>query len=296
MIALAVYSIIAALLVLVAGRKDAARDPRLTFSLLIFLALIPLMGAFLPKFEILRASTIADQETNFSWMTLITVIWLGGVLFSLTRLIISAILLSRLKNSGAEIDILDGVKILELDHLRSPVAAGIFHRVIFVPPSWKNWQKEERQIVLSHELEHHRRRDPLWRLCVELARAALWYHPLAHWMANRFALQCEFACDEAVIRGGTDPKRYARLLCDFAEERVKSPFAIAIADPSSLEKRVERIFKPTTHAGKLTFALFVLIGIFSAFALSMTGSKNPTNMDRAEVELRLNANPFPGEP
>lgn len=294
-ITLVIYSIITVLLVLLAGRKDAARDPRLTFSLLICMAFIPLMGALLPKFEILPTASTSLRESNFSWMTLISVIWISGSLIALTRLVTAAISLSKLKSRSKEIDTINGVKIFEVENLRSPVAAGIVQRVVFVPPSWSIWQKDERQIVLSHELEHHRRRDPLWRLCVELARAALWYHPLAHWMANRFTLQCEYACDEAVIRNGIEPKRYASLLCDFAESRVNSPFCIAIADTSSLEKRVQRVFKPANPAGKLSFVLLVLFGISSAFALSMIGNQL-SNIDQEEIQTRLDANPFPGEP
>jgi len=295
MIALVIYSILTLVLVLLAGRKDAARDPRLTFSLLICMAFIPLLGALLPKFEILPTTSATLQESEFSWMALISVIWLGGSLFAITRLVAAAISLRRLKSRSKEIDTINGVKIFEAENLRSPVAAGIVQRVVFVPPSWSIWQKDEREIVLGHELEHHRRRDPLWRLCVELARAALWYHPLAHWMANRFTLQCEYACDEAVIRNGIDPKRYASLLCDFAESRVNSPFCIAIADTSSLEKRVQRVFKPAKPSSKLSFALLVLLGISSAFALSMIGNQI-SNIDPDEVEMRLNADPFPGEP
>jgi len=294
MIALATYSLIAAGLVLLAGRKDAARDPRLTFSLLMLMALLPLMGAFLPKFGVLPARSGSSEEAGFPWMAVFTVIWAIGFLTALARLAWAAVGLDRWRKRSVGIAVVDGVKICGLEGLRGPVAAGIFRRVVFVPQTWKDWHEDERKMVLGHELAHHRRRDPLWLLCAELARAALWFHPLAHWMAKRFSLQCEYACDEAVIRSGISPKRYASLLCDFAEDRANNPFALAMADSSSLEKRVGRMFKPTGRAGALACVALGLLGVASACALSMMGN-GTSPVDETEVQLRLSADPFPGE-
>lgn len=294
MIALATFSLIAAGLVLLAGRKDAARDPRLTFSLLMLMALLPLMGFLLPKIEVLPAASATNAST-FPWATVLTSIWATGFLFCIARLARASIGLNRWRKRATEIETLEGVTVLGLPDLRGPVAAGVFRKVIFVPGSWKTIPEDERKMVLAHELAHHRRRDPLWRLCTELALAAHWYHPLAHWMAKRFTLQCEYACDESVIQQGTDAKRYATLLCDFSEKRANTPFALAMADSSSLEKRVGRMFQPTRRSGILTFATLGIFGAISACALAMLDNQK-TYVPDAEIQLRLSANPFPGEP
>ncbi|MGJ8643412.1 MAG: M56 family metallopeptidase [Luteolibacter sp.] len=294
MIALVTFSIIAAGLVLLAGRKDAARDPRLTFSLLMLMALLPLIGLFLPKIEILPTQATSAGTSTFPWATVLTAIWATGFLFCIARLAWAAIGLSRWSKIGTHLETIEDVTVLELPGLRGPVAAGIFKKVIFVPVSWKSWPEDQRKMVLAHELAHHRRRDPLWRLCTELARAAHWYHPLAHWMAKRFTLQCEYACDESVIRQGTNAKRYATLLCDFAENRPHSPFALAMADSSSLEKRVGRMFQPTGRNSFLTFVILGIFGAISACALAMLDNQQPQIPD-AEIQLRMTANPFPGE-
>lgn len=294
MIALLIYSLIATGFVLLAGRKDAARDPRLTFSLLMLMALLPIMGAFLPKFGVLPSQSYSGGAGGFPWMVFFASVWAIGFLAALARLAWAAAGLNRWRKRADHVATVNGVNICELSGLRGPVAAGIFRRVVFVPQTWKDWPEEERKMVLGHELAHHRRRDPLWLLCAELARAALWFHPLAHWMAKRFSLQCEYACDEAVIRSGTNPKHYAKLLCDFAEKRANTPFALAMADSSSLEKRVGRMFKPTGRAGAITFVVLGLLGMASACALSMMGNA-PSPVNETEVRLRLSADPFPGE-
>lgn len=290
MIATFAFSMIAAGLVLLAGRKDAARDPRLTLFLLILMALLPVMAAFVPKVALLPA--VATD--GFAWGKWLSGIWAAGTALFIARLALAASGLGMWRKRSAKVGEIGGVEIREVAGLRGPVAAGVWRKVIFVPETWGAWNEADREIVLRHELSHHRRRDPLWRLCAEIARAALWWHPLAHWMAERFNLQCEYACDEAVVQEGTDVKTYASLLCGIAEKQSHAPLALAMANPSSLQRRVARMLRPSPRYGALAFALFAALGAASACALSVVGAKVPT-ISETEAQLRLTADPFPGE-
>ncbi len=290
MIATLAFSLIAAGLVLLAGRRDAARDPRLTLFLLILMALLPAMAEFLPKIGLLP---VANRDVaHFPWGKILAMTWCAGSAIFLARLAFAAAGLARWRNRSVLVDVIDGVEILEVDGLRGPVASGVFRKAVFVPQGWADWSATERGIVLRHELSHHERRDPLWRLCAELARAALWWNPLAHWMANRFHLQCEFACDEAVVREGTDAKTYARLLCGVADKQLHAPLALAMAHPSSLQRRVLRLLTPSPRFGALALTILATLGTGAAFALSVAG---PQAIPASEVGLRLTADPFPGE-
>lgn len=291
MIATLAFSLIAAGLVLLAGRKDAARDPRLTLFLLILMALLPVMAAFVPKVAVLPAADVPA----FAWGKWIAAVWISGSLLFLARLALAAAGLARWRSRSVMVDVIDGAEILEVDGLRGPVAAGVIRKAVFVPQGWADWNEADREIVLRHELSHHRRHDPLWRLCAEIARAALWWHPLTHWMANRFHLQCEYACDEAVVREGTDAKTYASLLCGLAEKHAHAPLALAMASPSSLQRRVVRMLSPAPRFGFLAFAVFAMLGATMACAFSVVGAKVPA-ISETEIHLRLTADPFPGEP
>jgi len=289
MIASLAFSLVAAGLILLAGRKDAARDPRLTLFLLILMAMIPVMAAFVPKVAVLPA--VAAE--GFAWGKWLSGIWAVGFAFFLTRLALAARGLGMWRKRSAKVGEMNGVEIREVTGLRGPVAAGVLRKVIFVPETWGAWNEADREIVLRHELSHHRRRDPLWRLCAEIARAAMWWHPLAHWMAARFNLQCEYACDEAVVREGTDAKTYASLLCGIAEKQSYAPLALAMANPSSLQRRVARMLRPSPRFGALAFAAFAIVGTATACALSVVGAKVPA-ISETEIQLRLTADPFPG--
>ncbi len=290
MIASLTFSIIAAGLVLIAGRKDAARDPRLTLFLLVLMALVPVMAAFVPKVAVLPALA----TDGFSWGKWLIGIWVVGFAFFLTRLALAAHGLRMWRKRSAKVGEIRGVEIREVSGLRGPVAAGVFRKMIFVPETWSTWNEADQEIVLRHELSHHRRRDPLSRLCAEIARAAMWWHPLAHWMAGRFNLQCEYACDEAVVSEGTDARTYASLLCGIAEKQSHASLALAMANPSSLQRRVARMLRPSPRLGALAFVTFAIIGTATACALSVIGAKVPAISEK-EIQLRLTANPFPGE-
>ncbi|RYD18650.1 MAG: M56 family metallopeptidase, partial [Verrucomicrobiaceae bacterium] len=221
MIAMLTFSAVAALLVYLAGRGDAARDPRLTLVALGLLAVFPVLWFFLPKVGVLPAgagSATGGEGSGISWLWIAGAVWAAGFSYGAVRLVLAARGISgwRMRSvlSGSE----DGVEIRRLDGLRGPVAAGVFRKVVFVPAAWETWPHETRRMVMEHELAHHRRRDPLWRWIAEIACVVNGCNPLVTWMARRLAEQCEYACDAEVLsRGGVTARDYARLLCDFAE-------------------------------------------------------------------------------
>jgi beta-lactamase regulating signal transducer with metallopeptidase domain len=298
MIASLTFSLIAAALVFLAGRKDAARDPRLTVLLLVLFGIFPLLTALLPEIRVLPAQDGAAAAGGFSWTAGLAVVWAAGFSLAMIRLSHASFALHRWRKQALEVDRIDGVAICELPGLRSPVAAGVCKPVILVPPSWKSWPTDHRRIVLEHELAHHGRRDPLWRLFAELACAVHWYHPLAYWMKRRFVMQCEYACDARVLRKGIDPQTYASVLCDFASHGSPSPLAPAMAETGSLESRVRRMLKPSGGLRGKALAALAMLGVLTAASLAMIGREDPQSavIPAAEVELRWTANPFPAEP
>ncbi len=296
MIAMVMFSGVAALLVFLAGRGDKARDPRLTLLALGLLAVFPLLG-LLPKLPVLPASTVKGSASGFSWMDVLLVVWAGGFIVAALRLAIAAKGISNWRKRSQLVGRVDRVEIRELPGLKGPVAAGVIRPVVFVPEGWSNWSEETREIVLHHELSHLRRRDPLWRWIAEISCAVNGYNPLVIWMARRLSIQCEFACDAMVIKNGVQPGDYARVLCDFAQDTVPHGPVLAMAGTSSLEARVGRLMAARNRQGSA--GLFVMIGLTLACAggLISLGPKSETTVpvSQGEVELRWTAQPFPGE-
>ncbi|MEO5914534.1 MAG: M56 family metallopeptidase [Luteolibacter sp.] len=296
MIAILLFSAIAALLVFLAGRGDHARDPRLTVLALILLVVFP-FSVFLPKAAVLPVPAMEQASSAFPWLNVILGFWMMGFVVATIRLGLAARGISIWRKQSTKVAEIGGVEIRQLDGLKSPVAAGVIRPGIFVPVDWENWSDEARQMVLEHELAHHRRRDPLWRWIAEIACAVHAYNPLVLWISRRLTMQCEYACDAMVLKNGALPADYARLLCEFAEESAPVGPALAMAVASSLESRVRRLMKPREKAGNA--ALVVLIALTLAFAGTLAtfgpalGGDEPVSA--AEVEQRWSADPFPGE-
>ncbi|MFT4175606.1 MAG: M56 family metallopeptidase [Luteolibacter sp.] len=291
MLSILLFSVIAAALVFIAGRKDAARDPRLSVTVLVLLLAFPLFRVVLPKWEILPEIAAGSEKSGISWLM---IGWGMGAGLFLMRLAFAALGLAKWHRRSVLIGRRGRVEIRELGDLHGPVAAGVFHPVIYVPKGWEELSAETRQMVLSHEMQHHVRRDPLLRWVIEIVRAIHWYQPLVHWMARRWIDQCEYACDAAVLKQGVAPRRYAGVLCEFAE-RKNPAFSFAMAEAGSLEKRIRRMVSATPQRSRW-LGVYLALGMMAALALTLVTARGTAEMpiSQEEVQMRLSANPFPG--
>jgi len=299
MIPLLLFPVLAASVVWLAGRRDPARDPRLTTLSLCLLALFPLL-LLLPKVPILpaQAMVVSGQSMTFPWANALKLVWISGFIAGLVKLALGSIgLQSWLKRSVLLERLEHGIELRQLETLHGPVAAGVFRKVVYLPSEWSQWDEETRATVLSHELAHHHRRDPLVRWIGSLVLALHWFNPLVHWMIRRLALQCEQACDRQVVSNGVESVRYAELLCRFASDRSMPVGALAMAEQSSLELRVRHLMQPKRAKGFITLTVLALITVGGASLLAIAGNKIAPQQaaDREEVELRLNADPFPAD-
>jgi beta-lactamase regulating signal transducer with metallopeptidase domain len=295
MIALLLFSGIAMSVVWFAGRKDSALDPGLTTLVLGLLVVFPLLVFALPKIEVLPdAAALLTGHSVFPWMVVIAAVWAVGWLVSMVKLAMTGWGISRWRSRSRLIERRGGVEVRSLDELAGPVAAGVLRKVIFVPAGFEEWPLPAREMVMKHELAHHRRRDPLRRWVAELALAVHWFNPLVRWIVRRLLIQCEFACDEAVLNDGVTAENYANLLCDLAGgNRHRGP-VLAMAERPGLESRVKRML--TSPGGHQAVWVKWLIGfiVTAALLLAMTGVKQSLGFSRDEIELRRSADPFPG--
>jgi len=297
MIATLIFPSVAALLVYLAGRKDTARDPRLTSAAVLLMVLIPLLDSVLPKFGILPARAGVDLESGASWMDWAFRVWVAGLTVALMRLVIAGATLRKWSRSSVLIDRIGRIEVRMLSGLKGPVAAGVFRPVIYVPESWDSWSDRNRRIVMDHEISHHRRHDPLWRWVAGIACAVNWFNPHAWWICRRLVLQCEYACDHFVLCKGVPKAEYATLLCDLAQEFNSCGQTMAMAESASLDQRVRRLMGGRAQRGTSGIAPLMVLMLGSASLLGSIGPR--TNVEKsipaAESRIRWAANPFPGE-
>jgi len=292
------FPLVAAFAVWCMGRRDSSRDPRLTTLAVTLLAALPVL-LILPKIPLLPAeSAVAGNAGDSRWRWLLAGVWLAGCLVGWFRLVASAVGLARWRRASKLADRIAGnVEIRVLPGLPGPVAAGIWRKMIFVPVDWCAWDEETRQAVLLHELAHHRRRDPLVRWLAAFACTFHWFNPLAHWLRKRLTLQCEQACDFKVVDTGFRAETYAEILCRFASPRASQVAALAMAEQSSLERRVRHLMNSHPSRGGTVFAVLAGFVLWGALLLALLGPKPGSGEppDKPEIELRLRADPFPAD-
>jgi TonB-dependent SusC/RagA subfamily outer membrane receptor len=124
---------------------------------------------------------------------------------------------------------------------RTALAGGVRRPVVLLPDDAVRWSDERRDLVLTHELVHLRRLDPVRQLCGRLVLAIYWFHPLAWWAVRAAAIAREDACDEAVLRLGHRPSTYARHLVELAAAPSRPLPALSAMDSPRLEKRIRTI-------------------------------------------------------
>ena len=300
MIATAIaFSLFAAAAVWLAGRRDVARDPRLTLCALALLAGFPLLF-FLPKWEVLPAADVAEESSSL--MRWLPWIWAGGVALASLRLLTALAQLLKWRRDSERVGVREaGDLIVDVRLLRSypsPVASGIWSPVIFVPSEWEQWSAETREAVLAHEMKHHQRHDPLWRAIGAVACTLHWCNPLVWWMSRRLADQCEFACDEAVVADGFQADRYANVLCDLAASTRAPATTLAMAHEGGLEKRVRRMMTKVPRGSRVMLVLLILFTALTAIGLVvLRRAERPAKpaIPVEEIRTRLEADPFPAD-
>ena len=100
--------------------------------------------------------------------------------------------------------------------------------------------------MLLHELAHWQARDPQRMLLVDLICCFLWFQPLLQRVRRGFSADIELACDDRVLRAGTDAHDYAETiaLCA-AQQRLQGAALVGMAmQRSQLVQRVSRILAP----------------------------------------------------
>ncbi len=213
----------------------------------------------------LYGSTSFDH-TAMKFMTGLTLLWLLGVTGKLFLLAGSWISAHRIVRravpvaNGATLALM-AEKLRRSNKLRYsiplycspeicvPQAIGILRPSVLVPTGYGKWTADRCRVVLAHEMAHIRRQDVLCQLIARLACCLYWYHPLV-WVAHyRIRIEREFACDDAVLENGANPKQYADHLLAMTSmigNKAKAiPNAIAMSTFNDLEGRVLAILDPS---------------------------------------------------
>jgi hypothetical protein len=146
-------------------------------------------------------------------------------------------------SSSTVSDIAASVPVRSSPGLLEPGVVGLWRPILLLPAGIKErLTPPQLEAVLAHELCHVRRRDNLFASIHMIAEAAFWFHPLVWWIGARLMEERERACDEEVLRLGSEPHIYAEGIVNVCKLYAESPLVcISGVTGSNIKKRIEVI-------------------------------------------------------
>jgi beta-lactamase regulating signal transducer with metallopeptidase domain len=224
--------------------------------------LSPEFGAGIPAIAGQESSekSIAVRIESLSWTSIATAIYLAIAMVLLLRFLIGLAITKRLVKRSQELtdqrlrSILSSrtpsnsslTRVRQSPAIAVPITVGPIRSTILLPSNWREWDEERLEAVMTHELSHVFRHDPLTHCITLLYRAIFWFSPLSWWLQAHIAELAEQASDEAALSGGADRNHYARTLLGFFETLHAAPRrvwwqGVSMAHAGQAEKRLERI-------------------------------------------------------
>jgi beta-lactamase regulating signal transducer with metallopeptidase domain len=122
--------------------------------------------------------------------------------------------------------------------ISAPVTVG---GSIVLPTDCVGWAAATRRAVLAHERAHVAGGDFYLLLLSQLNRALFWFNPMSWWLHGRLASLAELTSDDAAMDALGDGPGYAAILLDMARRSAPVRGAVAMARPSTVCRRIERI-------------------------------------------------------
>jgi len=221
----------------------------------------------------------------------ITVLYITGLLFTSTRLILARKNINSIKKS-ISIDIqlqLQLNKFVETFHIGKsvkiglskyvdvPCMVGYFKPLILLPFSLSTYLSAgEIEAIILHELAHIKRNDYLVNLLQQAMSVLLFFNPFAQLIDRAINRERENSCDDIVILATNKPLVYAHALLKLEQTR-KHEWQLALAATGKkyhLLNRIERIMKTKQNIGNSRHILFAIL----LLCASITGLAwlNPT--------------------
>ncbi|MEJ2677787.1 MAG: M56 family metallopeptidase, partial [Gemmatimonadota bacterium] len=161
----------------------------------------------------------------------------------------------------------DGVRVL-VSADTGPAALGVVKSAVVVPEWTLALVQPRRRMLVTHEHEHVRAKDPALQFAGLLLAVAMPWNPVLWWLLARLRLAIELDCDARVLRRETDARAYGTLLLEVGRRRSGLRYAaVGLAEsPSMLERRIRMIGRPFARSRWSIAGLAVTAGVALALA------------------------------
>jgi hypothetical protein len=172
-----------------------------------------------------------------------------------------------------------------------PAVLGIRRPEVVVPAWLLHATEEEQRMVVMHEAEHVRARDPLVLAAGCVAAALMPWNPAAWWMLRRLRTAVEMDCDARVLRQGVGRRAYGTVLIEMAGRGPGLTLgAPALSgSPSTLERRIRAMNARLPRFARLragALGVLALAALAGACESPLPTTAEIEEMDVAAIEAR----------
>jgi beta-lactamase regulating signal transducer with metallopeptidase domain/predicted nucleic acid-binding Zn-ribbon protein len=151
----------------------------------------------------------------------------------------------RLRRLAQRLDVFPGVRLKVVSHLESPMTAGLWRPVIFLPAALLTSMPPALvEALLAHELAHVKRHDYLVNLLQSAIEVLLFYHPAVWWISHRIRIEREQICDDLAAGALGEPRRLALALQELDRFQLATPHLAQGAHGGQLMTRIRRLIHP----------------------------------------------------
>lgn len=205
--------------------------------------------------------TISIAEKNET-IKIIPIIWLSGTCLCLTWFtVVNTIFYIRLRRCRAKYKKIGRLNVYIADSIGSPCVFGIIKPSIYLN---NKAIKHESNIdyVISHEFSHYKHGDLIWSVLRCILVSVYWFDPFVWTGAYLSKLDCEYACDESVIRNLSYDRRieYGRVLLSMANSEKRELFGnISTAMTAGGKRLKERIILITKKSKNSAAAIAIML-------------------------------------
>ena len=224
------------------------------------------------ELEATPANVGAVQETpTISWVQIVLLVYLAGILFLVCRNIYSLICLFRLIHSGKHEKLEKGVTLVVHNQEIAP-----FSWMKYIVISRKDLEENGREILI-HEMAHIHHRHSVDLLVADICIFFQWFNPGAWLLKQELQNVHEYEADETVINEGVNAKEYQLLLIKKAVGTRLYSMANSF-NHSKLKKRITMMLKEKSNPWARLKYLYVL----PLAAIAVTAFARPEISEKVE--------------
>ena len=246
---------------------------------------------FISKLSPVSAILPAEQASTFSFYDLTLLLFTGGAVTMLARLLLQFLSIQSIKRKATLVQSAN-IRLYDVD---SPISPFSFARSIFI--NTRRHSEEDLQKIIQHEFVHVKQQHTADLLVSELLCIANWYNPFAWLIRKAIRQNLEFIADHSVLQSGLDAKQYQYLLLQvtgLTQYSLSNNFSI-----SSLKQRIfmmNKLKSARAHLLKFLFLLPLLAVTLLAFRSQQQQRKQQNQLLQNQALLHDTVPPKPPLP